>query len=480
MDPSIDILQRYDRTRDPDAFSSLVERHAAMVYSVALRITHNAADAEDITQECFLELTRKAALVKTSVAAWLHKTATHRALDLKRNKSARLRSVKEARVTQVNLDDAAWKEIAPILDEVIAELNEEQRVPLISHYLEGRSQAVIASELNISQPTVSRRLEEGLKELRSKLEARGKVLEAGALMGLCVFVLPTSISTGLRKIALSGLGRRSVKAVRSVAARTSAKAGTSSSVFIVTATCVAALLGWLYLSQTSHPSKRTAVPTAAPAITVQTQSSGTHSYTTHFPRAENPISENGNWVNGSSGLDWGYISTKPGLAVGHAGPAAHADSTALLTGNWGPDQSAQATVYAGEVSNTPQVELRLRSRLSPHEFTGYEISHGVAGGPTFNNLLIVRWNGTPLNFTMLTHLDGPEYNVRSGDVVKATMIGNVITVYKNGVQETRITDNTFNSGNPGFGFNELENGDYGITSFTATDGVVNSTNSLSK
>ena len=60
----------------------------------------------------------------------------------------------------------------------------------------------------------------------------------------------------------------------------------------------------------------------------------------------------------------------------------------------------------------------------------------------------------------------------TGDVIKATMVGNVITTYKNGVQMGQVTDNTFLTGRPGFGFNEGINGDYGITRFTATDAPI--------
>jgi hypothetical protein len=57
--------------------------------------------------------------------------------------------------------------------------------------------------------------------------------------------------------------------------------------------------------------------------------------------------------------------------------------------------------------------------------------------------------------------------------VKATIIGNVITAYINGVQVNQVTDNTFTSGNPGVGFYlhgiANRNADYGFTSFTASD-----------
>jgi hypothetical protein len=192
-------------------------------------------------------------------------------------------------------------------------------------------------------------------------------------------------------------------------------------------------------------------------------------YTTSFPLTENPISENGNWINGATaGIDWGDVSTTPGQTHPHPGLARYADATALLMGAWGPDQSAQATVYVNNAYNFPEVEFRLRSTLSPHVCNGYEITFSLAPN---SYLLIVRWNGPLGNYTVLSNPSGTQYQAKPGDVVKATIVGHVITAYKNGVQMGQATDTTYITGNPGMGFNEQANGDYGYTNFTVTDGI---------
>ena len=74
------------------------------------------------------------------------------------------------------------------------------------------------------------------------------------------------------------------------------------------------------------------------------------SYSTNFPLTENPISENGRWINGKAvGLDWSDVSTTGGFARGQQTPDGGGsknfnDATALLAGSWGPDQTAQAVV----------------------------------------------------------------------------------------------------------------------------------------
>jgi len=70
-------------------------------------------------------------------------------------------------------------------------------------------------------------------------------------------------------------------------------------------------------------------------------------------------------------------------------------------------------------------------------------------------------------------MGGSKYGVKTGDVVKASMIGNTLTVYINGEQIFQLNDNKFTRGNPGMGF-FLDgaagvNHDFGFSSFMATD-----------
>src|ERR1700730_8259281 len=90
---------------------------------------------------------------------------------------------------------------------------------------------------------------------------------------------------------------------------------------------------------------------------------------------------------------------------------------------------------------------------------------------------IVRWNGGFGDFTALHSYNGEKFGVTNCDTVTATIVGNVITAYKNGVQQGQVTDGPFSSGSPGVGFNLTNdtsscpgtNANYGFGSFTALD-----------
>jgi hypothetical protein len=198
-------------------------------------------------------------------------------------------------------------------------------------------------------------------------------------------------------------------------------------------------------------------------------------YSTNFPVEEDPISEDGHWINGKSvGLDWTDVSATVELAFGReTGLTGYDDATALLAGSWGADQTAQATVFTVNQNDRyfQEVALRLRSSLSAHISTGYEINFRCS--KTANAYMeIVRWNGLLGDFTYLLQQHAAQYGVANGDVIKATIIGNVITAYINEVQVARVTDDTFVTGNPGMGIflrgPASTNRDYGFTRFTAT------------
>ena len=225
-------------------------------------------------------------------------------------------------------------------------------------------------------------------------------------------------------------------------------------------------------------------PRPAQSLTAAPTNAAAHGpYTTNFSRAETPLSDGGLWLNGKAdGLDWTDVHTSRGFAFGteiggkRPAPQKYDDSTALLKGAWGPDQTAQATVRSINPNQDgtiyEEVELRLRSTITPHSCTGYEVMFRCTKSPkAYCN--IARWEGPLGIYTMLKENNGSQYGVQTGDVVKASMIGNVLTVWINGTQVTQLSDDKFKTGNPGIGF-YLEGatgriGDYGFTNFSATD-----------
>jgi hypothetical protein len=226
---------------------------------------------------------------------------------------------------------------------------------------------------------------------------------------------------------------------------------------------------------------------------METRTDPVRSYRTRFGQDENPISEGGIWLNGArDGIDWADVIVRNAVAYGavtrmqtaerrieqgnldpkapDAAPEGdYDDPTALLAGAWGKNQHVTATVFSKNPTEEyfQEVEIRLRSTLTPHRCTGYEVFWRCL--QTENAYAeIVRWNGKIGDFTSLRKLIGPQYGVRDGDVVQAIISGRDIRGIVNGVEVISATDDAFDAGSPGIGFNFFvgnTNVDHGFTSF---------------
>jgi len=206
------LLQRYAESQEPAAFAELSRRYAGMVYATCLRITGNAHDAEELTQDCFFELARRASTICLSVGGWLHRLATHRALNAVRSRTRRRKHEQDA-ANEVRAESAAevsWHDVEPLVDRAIEDLPEELRTPVLLHYLENRSQSEVASQLGLHQSTVSRRIQEGLRRLRARLRDSGVVMAVAPLAGLLAANMGhpagQQLLASLGKIAIAGVG----------------------------------------------------------------------------------------------------------------------------------------------------------------------------------------------------------------------------------------------------------------------------------
>src|SRR5262249_10097988 len=72
-----ELLERFRRNSDEDAFGAILDRHGAMVLSVCRNLLHDPWDAEDAFQASFLVLARRASMIRDrgSLASWLYGVA---------------------------------------------------------------------------------------------------------------------------------------------------------------------------------------------------------------------------------------------------------------------------------------------------------------------------------------------------------------------------------------------------------------------
>jgi RNA polymerase sigma factor (sigma-70 family) len=180
-----------------------------MVHATALRVTRDAAAAQDVAQETFLELARKAGGITQSVAAWLHRVSWNRACDVVRRETARKR-VEEAMAETWHTDrEATWPDIEPHVDASLNELPNELREVLVLYFLEGQTQAEVAQHLGRNQATVSRAIERGISAMREALRSRGVTAGAGLVAlftAQTAQAMPVAVQVSLGKLSLTGIG----------------------------------------------------------------------------------------------------------------------------------------------------------------------------------------------------------------------------------------------------------------------------------
>jgi hypothetical protein len=216
------------------------------------------------------------------------------------------------------------------------------------------------------------------------------------------------------------------------------------------------------------------------AVLVGGTAEAQNSYSTNFPLTENPISEGGRWINGAStGLDWKNCRTMPGRAFGTqagATPPPYDDSTCVLSGTWGREQSVEATVVVASPTGSQEVELRLLTTITAHRIVGYEVMFSVTNNPYVE---IMRWDGgtTLPAFHSVQFGYGPQ--LQTGYRIKATVTAaGLFKAYVDSgsgyVLIIQGTDTTYTTGAPGIGFYNVgsgSNANFGLSSFSASDGT---------
>jgi RNA polymerase sigma-70 factor (ECF subfamily) len=166
---------------DPDAFEVLYALHKRRVYSLCLRMTSNVAEAEDLTQEAFLQLYRKIATFRgeSAFSTWLHRMAVNVVLMKLRKKGLPEVSLEETLEPQQ--EDAPRKDIgAPDLalagsvdrvnlERAIEGLPKGYRVIFVLHDVEGYEHNEIAEMMGCSIGNSKSQLHKARLKLRELL-----------------------------------------------------------------------------------------------------------------------------------------------------------------------------------------------------------------------------------------------------------------------------------------------------------------------
>jgi len=156
---------------DQGAFAEIVRGHQAMVYSLACRFLRDAALAEELAQEVFLDLYRHLATIESPehLRFWLRRVTSHRCIDEGRRRQRR----PELTVDEMPELGAMPPQRDPImaltLQRLVAALPDKPRLVVTLRYQEDLEPAEIARVLDMPVNTVKSHLRRSLTLLREKV-----------------------------------------------------------------------------------------------------------------------------------------------------------------------------------------------------------------------------------------------------------------------------------------------------------------------
>src|SRR5256885_3549919 len=204
VSPDRELVTAYAAGGSEPAFRALVTRHVHLVYATALRQVGDAGLAEEITQNVFTALARKAPRLAgiQTLAGWLHRSAILEA-------KARIRAeLRRGRREEMAAEAAALERegtspletLVPLLDEGLLNLRAGDRLALVLRFLDERSLRDVGLALGVDEDAARKRVSRALDRLAGFFRQRGFAVPTGAG---CAAVLASTTQAAPAALAAS-------------------------------------------------------------------------------------------------------------------------------------------------------------------------------------------------------------------------------------------------------------------------------------
>ena len=166
-------LVRRVREGDVAAFDEIVKSYMRQVFQVAYRVVGHREDAEDLVQDCFLAAYQylDSYDIDRPFGPWITRIVLNRGANLRRSRARRATEPETDAVSPAPsaLDEATRAEAREKLAEVMAALNERQRMIVTMFDVDGMTSTEIGERLELAPGTVRWHLREARRVLRNAL-----------------------------------------------------------------------------------------------------------------------------------------------------------------------------------------------------------------------------------------------------------------------------------------------------------------------
>lgn len=166
------------RSGHQDALRLLYQRYSSLVYTIALKMLNSTSEAEDLTQDVFLNFWKQEKFDpnRAALSTYLCVITRSRALNRIKHRGSQQRSLEKLQAlpppeltASTPLENASLEEQQQALKRVMAELPDQQRRILEMNFYQGVSQSNIAQQLDLPLGTVKTNARQGLITLRRLL-----------------------------------------------------------------------------------------------------------------------------------------------------------------------------------------------------------------------------------------------------------------------------------------------------------------------
>ena len=206
-----ELLQRFTRDGQQSAFADVVRRHLDLVFGTALRKVEDSGAAQEISQNVFNVLARKAwrFAPDDSLPAWLHRTALLESKLWLRGELRRRRREETAADLGTTMNAAgnepAFQELVPLLDEALLSLREKDRTALLLRFYESQSLREVGEALGAGEDAARKRVQSALEKLTDFFKRRGFKTATVAAAAAALQHTATTTSAALASTVVSAL-----------------------------------------------------------------------------------------------------------------------------------------------------------------------------------------------------------------------------------------------------------------------------------